>query len=439
MSPRSALLLVLGFALSLGAWWALRTSPRSADAPDASALVPGRISEIRRIDSENAERAVGVVRSQPGVGWLVIERTGETSTAWPADRDRVGAGLRILGASRSTPAARSVELDRSTLVRIATDGNGVSLEIGSDALGGERFARLERSSQDASPVRIADDLAGMLEPGSLITWRDTSVFPLLDDGVQRIAITGAAGRTELRRVGSRWGTVSPVAAAADGHAVRRLLDLLASLRFGASPGSDEGDLDEQGVSIEVAGRLAGREILWRAVISPDGRATASIKGLLEDGSAEVLRASGALLNRPDLTPLVRVERLLARSVLDLPASEIAAVRLTRADGSAIAVARTGRTWSGHADVAEALLAVLCASEADAVELRSGSVAGAQGPAATIELDRFGGLPVGAFECRLEGDTLSVLSEHVAWRFDLSEAPPESPEELVAAYLAAPTR
>lgn len=260
----------------------------------------------------------------------------------------------------------------------------------------------------------------MLDPASLLAWRDSAVCPGIDAGVKSVVLeTTGMPRLVLRRIGGRWGLTEPVVAPADGEAVAALLGSIASagfVRFGGEPSEARATL-----TIGTEGDPLAPTRGWWVSVASDGAAAAR----LLDPEADVSIA-GVVPESAVTWMDTTAERLVSRVAVDAPASDVAALVVHR-PGGVERVERTGRGWSARAEGADALLGLLCASPANGVRI-------AATPAAagiTLGLERFGGLPIRSFGVGIEPGFVVVNAGGVEHRYTRGTAAVEAAAALLS--------
>lgn len=392
----------------------LTSTPR---AHAAQPLVPASPSEILSISSRNGDDAAVKLERRVS-GWV-----GSAGTSvWPADMDRVAAGLRLLAQAQAVPGNDNGDggaawiAPESTVV-ITHDSGTVSLGIGSRTIAGTRAALI-----DGSPAAIPESIARMLEPESLGLWLAEAVLPGLSGDARFLRIETEGGAIRLDRVGRAWGLQEPVRTPADAEAVASLIGTLGSLRFVERI---DGEARFEPVMTVEAESPSSR---WEVAIGEEGLATAAWS---------VGEQSHRIIGRIDATALEQApldaRALISPIALDLPASDVESLRLVSEDSTLdLLLRRAARSWSSDAEFADALLRLLTIERCDEV-----SIGQTTKSVIRVEIERFGGLPVSAFGLTLATETdasarISVTERGVSRAYAADDA--TTPAGFVAAWL-----
>jgi hypothetical protein len=409
MSGRLALVLWVVLAVLAGL---VALDRRSAEPVGAAAvrLAPGGASSITGIAAEGRGLSVHVIQAQPGGRWMIEwtegQSQGQSQGQWPADQRLVASALRLLGSAQVETGVREVgAIEPGHRVTIRTDTGTRMLSIGAEALSGTRPTEI-----DGQPGSLSDGVAGLLEPRSLLAWRDLAVFPGLDTSVATVLLEHEGAVIELRRVGERWGLTRPVSTSADPGAVASLLSGLSGLRFASlGPAQDVSGAARIVLGVEGAADAPSRG--WVGTISGTGM-TSELRSAQDGGGrvAGVLDGAGVDPSRFDAALFV------SRVSVPVPATDIAVIELT-AGGVAERLERSGQTWSARSELAAALLGVLTAEPALGVSIepvRSDEQTPADG--VRVRLERFGGLPGGEVTLQRAGDSILVIDARVVRRY-----------------------
>lgn len=443
MTPRAALILVVVMLLLVLGGLLTRATEHAA-THDGSASISIAPDRIDALESSSESQTVRLDRSAgPPEVWLISDQLKGQTVLWPADARTVTSGLRLLaeagvrparGESNAGPLASGAVDARApgvTAVTIAGAAETVRFWFADESLAGERAAVVTSAEPEPVAGSIGDDVAGLLEPASLLAWRDHAAMPLFDSGVLTIELETDEGSLALRRTGSRWGIVSPVIAGTDAAGVRNLLDAIAALRFERfDPAGLTTPPNAPAWRMTASSRSAGRNIRWTVAIPADSGpsgsvsksterdpsasvvAFASIDGLTDDGSAAA--ASGRIEGFTAVARAATVPRLASKVASPVPATDIAEVRLMHGDTSFVSK-RAGRRWTDHDQLVVELLEFLTTSPCTSIEVlttpgNAADIIDREPPTAiAVSLARFGGLPAGEYRLGVAPDAIVVDS------------------------------
>lgn len=363
----------------------LDRAPSAGDTRGTVAVVPAKPSSVTRIVASAGSDEV-TLETGP-VGWTV--RRGEM--LWPADTRRLSAGLRLLTSALAVPADGG-PVATASRSEISFLGGSVSIEIGGEGLSGSRPAAI-----DGRSVLIDTSVADLLLPDAIFTWADASALPRVDSSVTRLSLETPTGAFELARVGSRWGVVRPVRTPADVQAVAAFVGALASLQvvhLADAPAMGDAVLSLQAESPRME---------WSLSIDASGRGECRLKhGDVELGTRMAMDA--AMRSLLDVDPMTFVSPV----VFDIPASDVVRLEIAEASSSeANVLERLGRSWSDDAELAEAVLEVVTVVRADQIASDP-----ALPGAATVDVRRFGGLPLAELRVWASPGLLHVNDGHV---------------------------
>jgi hypothetical protein len=379
-------------------------------------LVDGSASAIRAVSATDGAVRVAIERSGGSGPWLVIEERDGRRSSWPASENRRAPGFRLLAEARITPLRDAPGGVEGGIDVTIDDGNGPArLRLAARGVSGRRPAQL-----DDQAGAVEEPVAAMLAPESLTAWRDGAVCPGIDAGVRSIVIeTVGRPRLVLRRVGGRWGLTEPVAAPADGEAVAALLGSIASASFDRFGGelSDARATLIIGTDGDPFAPVRG----WSVSVARDGAAAARLLGpAMEVAITGVLPAAAAAWADAEAGGLI------SRVAVDAPASDVAAL-VVRRSGVSERIERDGRGWTDRGEGADAVLGLLCASPADEVGLAPAPSA----PGITLDLERFGGLPIRSFGVSIEPGFVIVNAGGVEHRYARGPASVEAAAALLS--------
>lgn len=229
---RSATILLLVAAVGSAVFAAIFIPLSRGGRPAGSALFAFDPEEVRVIKITNGDKIFELKKSD--AGWVIGPD--------PADRASVDAVKRLIDTARSIPVldriGRGEIASRDQLSEYGLKKSSVQFDIkgdrdhplliGKDAADEKRvYVRFE-DSRDV--YLIPDDLVRMvLSPAE--DYRDRMPVRLRPDRVGRIVIRRPVGGIELKREGSGWVVVKPLAARASTVAVEAFLEQLFRTRI----------------------------------------------------------------------------------------------------------------------------------------------------------------------------------------------------------------
>lgn len=353
----------LGLAVTLAAIAAL-VSGRSPRTQGPSAPVPMLRVDLTSADAIEVARPDGTsvrLTREPGAGdvWLVSEGGGE-GPGWPIEPGRVRALLRVLGTTSGTGAQDEAMGEGATRVAIGAGGDEIAaMRIARERVAGRVLVEVSEEGGTRA-LWIEDAVQRALSGAGPAGWKDARVMPALAPDLSRVTIRMPAQTIELARVAGRWGLRSPVQARADHRAmddVVRALQGMQGARFLDSAGTAFPDEARIAVTAErdVRDAGSGARTVERWMLELGGAAPQG-GSFITRVRAETVGADGTA--RPRFGPAIMelsAERLseipasaesyIARRVLDVPASDVGAVRLTRPDGVSRVYTRTVGGWA----------------------------------------------------------------------------------------------
>lgn len=409
MNGRTAAILV--GILALLAALVVVTKPK-AGAARAGLVVPLVGVPASQIGSMSVTQADGHTVTVAGDpvwnGWVVHEeRDGIVVSVWPTSETTRSAGMRVLAnATYSTAPRHSVPASDRTEVTIRNSDGRRLVDFGyseNHALGGQVPAFISPQTY----AQIDRELAGFLNPQSLLGWRDSALLPGLDAGVVSLSIDRGGELLALRRVGSAWSVELPVNEPADSGKVQGLIATLISARSQRFVDA----MPESGlVTLVVESGASGDRRRYTAVIDKDSL-VADVTLAKTDGETVSQVARAQVEVSPEFVTALDVgvtDFVLGRSIA-MPASEVAALTLGWNNRT---LARTSAGWASAEDEAIALawLELLSEREADEVSLSAGEAAAL----GTIELTGFGDLSMGRVQVRVEDEMVWLARDRV-WR------------------------
>lgn len=344
-----------------------RCAKRDADAPAPSA---------RLIDSPLDTVTSVVVRTtgQPPITFTAVPSTGTWLAAkdgvapWPVEPGRISALLRVLAGTIGSPVIDQTPSDASTALELnGPDSTGnLVVRVDTQSLGGRTLVEvLEAGTRRI--LLIDDALRRAITGSGPMSWRDRRVFPDLPSDPTRITIRMPAHTIELARIGNRWGLRSPIVARADADAVGaivRALQAMDATRFIDTLPADGPAFPESSqvaIAIETAsvdpGNAERSLDLWTldlGGVSPQGGAfvARAARTPSADPAAERPAFGPVLIELGDdrlaMIPAV-LDAYLARTILDVPASDVGAITLSLADARGVRYQRTPNGWSLASD------------------------------------------------------------------------------------------
>lgn len=340
-----------------------------ATAPAASQrLFDAPLDEVSSIKILAPGRPLMTFTSSRGTGtWLASEDGG---VPWPVEPGRISALLRVLSGTVGTPISDQTVSDAATSIELLdeSDSPGPTIRVDTQSLGGRTL--VEVAEGDARRTLLVDDsLRRALSGAGPMSWRDRRAFPDLPSDPTRIILRMPAHTIELARIGNRWGLRSPIVARADADAVGAVIRALQSMdatRFIDTLPADGPAFPEQSqvaITIESASfdpgsetRSVDRWTLDLGGVSPQGGAfVARVARAPADAGSTARPAYGPILielgnDRLAAIPAV-IEAYLARTLLDVPSSDIGSLTLAPPDSEGLRYQRTASGWTLTSDPA----------------------------------------------------------------------------------------
>lgn len=406
-----------------------RGGGREGAAATATLRLPLEAAEVRVVGSERAGGGVVVVqRVDEGwpTGWAVrtVDMGGEAAW-WPADEQRVRAGLRLL-TTAELPRREGGAIEGATrAVSLGLGDRGtVDLTLGDRPLGG-RIPTEFAGAGGREAVWMDSRLGEALRGEALLLWRDDRVLAV-SGAATGFSVRGGASGVELRREGGVWMIAGEPALPVDRQAVADTLAVLTGLKASRVLDPDLALEAERGLDVEQA-------VL--SVESPGGRRRLALGRAADAAGSEVFaRATGQLGGqrlaeldvRVPTRPLAGVSAsavdYTARSPVDGGRFDIARVEIAGVGGAVrMDAVRAPDGWSGTEEDAriEALLGVLM-REPGAVSLEPEGE-----PVGTVRLHAAAGRGSVSLTLLRSGDGVGVMLEgerlRVGWSWDAPEA------------------
>ncbi|MEL6498080.1 MAG: hypothetical protein AAF937_00740 [Planctomycetota bacterium] len=370
MRPRTVLILAAIFGVLVVTVIVDRSRTRLEISTERVRVLSARPSEIDAIVVTRAENEVRLTREP--IGWVL--RRGES--VWPADGRRVSAALRVLSSAQAEPVLASAatdDLDGSLRCIVSASGSDSVITIIDGVLSGERLALV-----DGTSVRVATELADMLEPRAVSGWIDASLLPGFGAEVFDLSLRRGSNAVALSRSGKRWGLSDPIVSPADPEKVGQVLGRLAALDVvHMSDAAVIGD-----ILYSLQAKSAGTR--WKADLDAQGRGVVSIE------TPQLLFTSVVELQEEGLAVFdADVSELVSRLTLDVPASDVAEIEVSPAGPApSVRFRREGRGWSAEDYAVGILLDLLTARRAETSRIEA-----APPDATGLRINRFGGLPV----------------------------------------------
>lgn len=164
--------------------------------------------------------------------WLL---TAPGTTPWPVAVERMRPFLRLMNDVARVPAEADASLSggSTTLEFAMVDGSARTVRIGSAPLGGKVLAMIDtkgEGSSDSRGVLIDDGIRKMVQPESLVAWRDARLVPRAGVEPSRVYLENAATKLAISRVQGRWGITSPMICPASEDAMKALVRQIASMK-----------------------------------------------------------------------------------------------------------------------------------------------------------------------------------------------------------------
>ncbi len=403
MTTRAAIIwFVLAVALALGAALTGQNgAPGSATVPPPSRLLLAAINDSTSLRMHRSgQAAINMIQDRADGTWLVSREGGRE---WPVEPGRIPALLRVLSGTTGTiERSREVSADATTLEFHASDPDPIaSIRVDAASLAGRTL--VEAIEQTERRTMLIDDAFKRAIAGAgPMSWRDRRVFPGLPSDVSRITIRMPTHTIALARQSGRWGIRSPIVARAEASAVASVIRAMQSMelnRFiddetdGAAPTFPDRtqvalDAEADGVDPRTGERWTLRWQLDLGGVAPKGgtffarlQRTALNSPHAAYGPVVVELSNDRLASVP-----AAVEAYIARTVLDVPASDIGVVQLALPGGPTTFYRRTTDGWltsdptgtspgielveSDRRQI-ESLLTITCQARADHVAILDG--------------------------------------------------------------------
>lgn len=342
MTTRAAVIwLVLAALFALGATITVRlASGRAVVAPETVRLLGGSLDEIGTITIRSAGRPELVLGADAGV-WRLMEAG---SAPWPIEPGRIPALLRVMAGTTGVRAPSGAIGDDATSIELRNRGGSVAavLRIETASLAGRSLVEVEEGSERRR-LLIDDALRRALAGAGPAGWRDKRVFPGLAPDPVVIRIAMPTHTIELARIGNRWGMRSPIQARAESGSIASVIRALQSMeaaRFIDSAASDPGAFPEQpqvALTIETSALDPETGERSRSVWSLElGGAAPQGGSFIAKIGREAIDGSGgrSVVHGPVIVELpnerlasvpAAVEAYLARTLIDIPSSDVGGV------------------------------------------------------------------------------------------------------------------
>jgi hypothetical protein len=231
MSKGPVLIVVL-IALLLGAasFFVLK-NPAASQGPEPVAWLAGLdMTQLRsvQVDWGKGQGMASLLREPTTGEWLLV-KPGTPSR--PIGVERVRPFLRLLNDTARAPNEPGVKVpSEGTLLSFAmADATTREIRVGSSPLGGKVVASIQ-DGRSPRIVMIDDGIRKMVQPDSLLAWRDTRLVPRSGIEPSRIRIETPRGKLEFARVQGHWGITQPFPCPASEDAIKALIRQIATMK-----------------------------------------------------------------------------------------------------------------------------------------------------------------------------------------------------------------
>lgn len=247
MTNRPVLIvLILAVVLGAASFFVLR-KPAGGQPSQPIAWLKGLdVTQLRSVqfDWGNGSPIANIIREPVTGEWLLI-RVG--TPARPIGVERLRPFLRLLSDLAPLEGEKGAKPPEAaiTLSLVLSNDTTRTIRVGSSPLGGKVVAAID---DEGGPrvMMIDDGIRRMVQPESLLAWRDARFFPRAGLDPSRVRVEANGTTLQLSRVQGRWGVASPLNAPASDEAMKAMIRQLAVLK-------GERLLDEVDPSSDVVG------------------------------------------------------------------------------------------------------------------------------------------------------------------------------------------
>lgn len=360
MRVQTVLIWVVVAGLLAGAVALTRSGPgggRGANAgPEASArwtipIDPARVASLRRTIADPARtRPASAERTGPDAWVLRWTDPAGQSQSWNADPGRVRAALRLLSTAEITVSNEPHDMAPITTLQVTeTDGRSVEVWFGARAAGGQTPVVVVVKGAGGVAEKRVDGRIGSGVPDAFVRtdwslWRDPTIFDAGISVTDALAIRTQTHSVRVQRTPRGWAVTEPFAIEAESAEIERTMGVLQGMKAASFDDSGSPDaatgLDSPIATVRVEARTGARTLEVGGPAETGGGRFARITA---GDSVAIIRLDPEALGRITAAP----EAYARRTPLALSPAEIAALRLTGADGRVRIDARRGATGAGE--------------------------------------------------------------------------------------------